>query len=900
MTNNYILENIDMVYIINLKNRNDRKKRILDLLDGISLNRNKIKFIDAINSKIDYYKKEYDEIIENIKFRLFNNDQKGFEIFIKWSFQLGAYGCLLSHLKIIKDAKKNSYKQILVLEDDITFKSSLIIDLNIAMNYVPSDWDFLYLGKKQGKIDIIENNCPYDLPYDGIYDLPYNSYITKNQYYLNNIKNNIYWYKPDLKTWASHAWLIKNNIFDELINVYETRENAVDILIQRLFNKYNIYVIKEDLFITSYDSDIREESEYEKSIHFNKWGWDINDFLPFKYKYNYISKILIYGFNDQTKKDHTHTYIHNSIYNAFKKHFPKKVVYHAQDNQSFILEHFKNSLIFLSPAQDGLLNIPKYESNIYLVHIDTENSYSHILKYFKNEIEDNRVLFLTCREYDYNKYFEYNDNNQYGIRSLCLPWAAGFIDHISILSNINKIKSLTQIRHHQTSDKNIVFFGSVWELTYNLIIKIAEISKKNNYNFTIIGRLAQGYYKDIMNANSNVIIKTFHSYKNDPNILDEYSSLIPENSLVLSLQGEEHNGNYFSCRVFNNIANRHLGISNNKLSSRFIGNILYNENIEELIYNAFNMNLEDYKITMGKQLIDLYFKHTYDNRIFEYVKYINKILNIHNIKSPKNAIKLDRPIDTLNKKYIIIIGFQRTGSSYLCEILNNFQNIFGAQEIFQSDKLGLNYDSVDDIKKLYSINYNTDNEAVLKNYYILEKRDTQHYINTLKLIEEITDKPIISFKIFPNHHLNISAVYELLSSANVIPIVLKRNFNDIYVSYKRAEITNNYSNNNYDNQKITFDKIEYELLSYMYNMWYELVENYMLENSINYHSITYENDINTSNFENKIREYIEIYNGLDIGNYNYQKINSFNKQSSDYKNYENIFENYKDFLNYCF
>lgn len=918
-----ILREIDMIYIINLKNRNDRKERILKLLDGLSIERTKIKFIDAINGKLKHNIADYERNIEKIRLQQFANNQKGFELFIKWSYQPGAYGCLISHMKAIEDAKKNGYHEILILEDDITFKSSLVKDIDIVMKFVPHDWDFLYLGKKQGEIDIIDDNlpyCPYDLPYhhhrrigfspssilhnieDTISNvvqtiedhLPYRGPKRMMVCHPNNIKNT-YWYKPNIKTWASHAWMIKDTIFDALLEAYKTQENAVDILVHRLFNQYNFYVVKEDLFITSYDSDIREEIEYEKEIHYQKWGWNINDYIPFKSVPTYISKVIIFGFHNDTRRDHTHTYIHRAIYETFKKIFPRKIIYHAHDNQAFILNHFKNSLVFCSPAQDERFDIPKDDSNIYLVHIDQNTSYNLINQYFRKEIDENRVLFITCREYDHNLYFKEDHTNEYGIRTLCLPWAAGFVDHSTILSYINKINDLPRIRFHQNQEKNIVFFGSVWSLTHDIVVKIAEISKKNNYNFTIIGRLAQGYYKDIIQANPKVNIKTFHDYKNDPNITDEYSSLIPENSLVLTLQGDEHTGNYLSCRVFNNIANMHFTISNNPISTKMVKHILYNDNVEALIQEAFELNLEEYKIRLGKQLIDVYFNHTYQNRIFEYLENLDRMLSVHNVKFPNKPIEIDRNISQLYKKYILVIAFQRTGSSYLCDALNDFSNIYGAQEIYQSDKLGLNYDNINEIRSLYQIESHIDNESTLKHPKIIQDRDLNHYTNILKHVEASTKKPIIAFKIFPNHNINITSVYELLSFSNTIPIILKRNFIDIYISHRRAKTSNQYAGTKYDQQKIIFDKAEFEMMYYMYQNWYDLIEKYLQSKSINYHVIEYEKDILNNDLHSKIKEIVEITDGIDIGDLIEKRQSDFIKQGEDNVDYETIIENYADF-----
>lgn len=57
----------------------------------------------------------------------------------------GEIGVLLSHLEIIKKCKKEGYKNVLILEDDVCF-SDEIMNLEEYMSLVPSDWDFIYFG----------------------------------------------------------------------------------------------------------------------------------------------------------------------------------------------------------------------------------------------------------------------------------------------------------------------------------------------------------------------------------------------------------------------------------------------------------------------------------------------------------------------------------------------------------------------------------------------------------------------------------------------------------------------------------------------------------------------------------------------------------------------------------
>ena len=149
----FSFDNIDQIYIINLRDRPDRREHMLKIMNYFGFTN--FMFIDAINTKHPYYAHKYDFILKRLA-SLYTESE--FELFKKWSFQPGAYGCIKSHNIAIKDAIKNNYKHILILEDDVTCKKSLLKDFIDAMIDVPKDWEFLYLGKKQGQIVL-----PYDI-----------------------------------------------------------------------------------------------------------------------------------------------------------------------------------------------------------------------------------------------------------------------------------------------------------------------------------------------------------------------------------------------------------------------------------------------------------------------------------------------------------------------------------------------------------------------------------------------------------------------------------------------------------------------------------------------------------------------------------------------------------------
>lgn len=70
-----------------------------------------------------------------------------------WNSGWGAWGCLRSHQRILEDVLHERderghlrLQNILVLEDDVTFREGALEKLNTFMEVVPDDWGQIYLG----------------------------------------------------------------------------------------------------------------------------------------------------------------------------------------------------------------------------------------------------------------------------------------------------------------------------------------------------------------------------------------------------------------------------------------------------------------------------------------------------------------------------------------------------------------------------------------------------------------------------------------------------------------------------------------------------------------------------------------------------------------------------------
>jgi GR25 family glycosyltransferase involved in LPS biosynthesis len=179
MTLNYLTNNI---YVINLKHREDRRNHIISELKKIECSPYNI--IEAING----------HVLPNTT-RLTH----------------GALGLVKTYLKIYDVWKENNDGSICLIEDDCVFLENFNNDLETFLENTPKDWEILYFG----------GNHNYHMGYktDEI-----NSYCIK----LNN-------------TFSNHCLVMKNYVFQELIEIIISMEFEVDVAMTILQKKYNAY-----------------------------------------------------------------------------------------------------------------------------------------------------------------------------------------------------------------------------------------------------------------------------------------------------------------------------------------------------------------------------------------------------------------------------------------------------------------------------------------------------------------------------------------------------------------------------------------------------------------------------------------------------------------------------------
>ena len=166
--------------------------------------------IDEINLKVQYFKgfngslfKDYDKFLANQKQK--KNIDPSTILLTK-----GQYGHITTFINIFKDAIKNNYKKILILEPDIYFAVQIE---DIYKKYIDLDYKMLYLGASQ------------------------------NQYYTEKTWNNVYlisnYYYNAYKTLGTFAVAFDHTIFQETINLLSHYKVPTDVALFELQKKYN-------------------------------------------------------------------------------------------------------------------------------------------------------------------------------------------------------------------------------------------------------------------------------------------------------------------------------------------------------------------------------------------------------------------------------------------------------------------------------------------------------------------------------------------------------------------------------------------------------------------------------------------------------------------------------------
>ena len=130
-----------------------------------------------------------------------------------WRNTPGAYGCLLSHLQVVSEARLLGLPGVLIFEDDTVFDQDFANKFHHYIQQLPLDWDMLFLGAlhKDEPIKVSENI----------------SRITRAN--------------------STYAYALRNTVFDEFIELNRAAADVLDINNFDLQNRFNCYCFMPNL-----------------------------------------------------------------------------------------------------------------------------------------------------------------------------------------------------------------------------------------------------------------------------------------------------------------------------------------------------------------------------------------------------------------------------------------------------------------------------------------------------------------------------------------------------------------------------------------------------------------------------------------------------------------------------
>jgi GR25 family glycosyltransferase involved in LPS biosynthesis len=230
--NNILNKFFDAIFVINLESDFKRKKNILSLED----NDISYFYVNAISYKNKNIKNFCDSVIQKAPA----------EITKTYDYNYVAVSLCLTNILILNFCIQNNINSFLILEDDFLLHLNFYELFKKHIQELPSDWNILWLGHKQGPLALKEYN-----------------------------KN---WFLPNSYTWGTHAYAIKN--CSELIREeFQKFNSPIDVMLTNRLNNLKKYVSKEQLIISVCDDKKIGPDKITET--YNLWGWK-----PEKYNFN--------------------------------------------------------------------------------------------------------------------------------------------------------------------------------------------------------------------------------------------------------------------------------------------------------------------------------------------------------------------------------------------------------------------------------------------------------------------------------------------------------------------------------------------------------------------------------------------------------------------------------------
>jgi hypothetical protein len=309
-----------------------------------------------------------------------------------------------------------------------------------------------------------------------------------------------------------------------------------------------------------------------------------------------LKQVVIWG---HLLHSHTHSYIHNAFYIAFRN--MGFTTYWFDDNTDVSGIDFGNSLFITEHNVDK--KIPKMNDCLYFVHFLEQDNYQGVNK--------ECLIDLKCAFRDMKR-----DSEKYG-----------------------------EINYVPVTKKRVEFFASIQsQLTYYTlwgtdllpneidenIKNLDEIRKKRTGNFFFVGQPTRPWMivQNICYSNKIPFIRygaTFNKDSEKNMTIEQNVSFIQQTIMAPAFQSDEQVKDiYIPCRIFKNISYGRMSATNNPLVYKlFSEKIVYDSDISVCI-NKLNHFENNYNKNIVKQLMEyVRDNHTFVQRIESLRHFIN-------------------------------------------------------------------------------------------------------------------------------------------------------------------------------------------------------------------------------------------------------------------------------------
>lgn len=283
-----------------------------------------------------------------------------------WTDGPGAYGCLRSHLEVVRQAREKELPSLLIFEDDVDFDEEFESMFARYIEQLPDDWEMLMLGG-------IHLQKPVE--------------VSKN---ISRIK----------RSFSTFAYALKQSVYDSFIELNNLARTTVDDNNTNLQERFNCYCFMPHLAWVEDDySDVR----YDKQSHWYVkeslvlWGSEMDQVLK-----SAVAVILHHN-------HHHNTLGLNFILNHYQKYLPGLTILIIEQGErpSLKIEDLPSGCQYHYMKTNGHPNrIEAFNAGFRLSESDKDYFMFTDSNIFLEAI-DVKPNLLKCRQYDFVSSFKF-------------------------------------------------------------------------------------------------------------------------------------------------------------------------------------------------------------------------------------------------------------------------------------------------------------------------------------------------------------------------------------------------------------------------------------------------------------------------------------------------------------